>query len=119
MPDARSLGQSGLLGGMFETLVLGQIVRHYANRGERPSISFFRDYAGSEVDFVVARGKQVRLVECKWSETPPTHQRAFDELSLLLGAKTDVARTIVTPERVRRTVSGVEIVGCVDLAWLD
>jgi predicted AAA+ superfamily ATPase len=119
LPDARSLGQSGLLGGMFETLVLGQIVRHYANRGERASISFFRDYAGSEVDFVVERGNQVRLVECKWSETPPTHHRAFDELSLLLGEERDVARTIATPERVRRTVSGVEIVGCVDLAWLD
>jgi hypothetical protein len=117
--DARALGKSSLLGGMFETLVLGQIVRHYANRGERPSLSFFRDYIGNEVDFVVERGEKLRLLECKWSETPPTQHRGFDELSRLVRGKTSLAPAIVTPERAHRTIGGVEIAGCVDLSWLD
>lgn len=117
--DAKALAASALLGAMFETLVLGQIVRHFANRGERPDLSFFRDYTGNEVDFVVSAGARLRLVECKWSETPSTRLRGFAELAKLAGERRIASRSIVTPERVSRKVDGVGIEGCVDLGFLD
>jgi predicted AAA+ superfamily ATPase len=116
--DEASLAGSGLLGALFETLVLGQIVRHFANRGGRPDVFFFRDYLGNEVDFVVPAGKRLRLIECKWAETPSTRNRGFAEVERLVGARAVASRTIVTPERGRRTVGGVDIEGCVDLGFL-
>ncbi len=119
IPDEASLAASGLLGAMFETLVLGQIVRHFANRGDRRAVHFFRDYAGNEVDFVVPSGTRLLLVECKWAETPSTRLRGFAELDRLLDARRIASRTIVTPDRVSRTVDDVGIEGCVDLGFLD
>ncbi len=117
--DVASLAASGLLGAMFETLVLGQIVRRFANRGQRPEVFFFRDYSGNEVDFVVPAGERLRLIECKWADAPSTQVRGFGEIERLVGSANVASRTIVTPECVRRTVDGVDIDGCADLAFLD
>ena len=51
-----ALRQSSLLGALFETLALGQIVRAYANQGRRPVLYFYRDHEGHEVDFVIPAG---------------------------------------------------------------
>jgi len=61
----QELRQSALLGQMFETHVLGQIVRWYANRGLRAPVHFFQDHARHEVDFVIPVGNRVKLYKCK------------------------------------------------------
>jgi hypothetical protein len=76
-----------------------------------------RDHHGIEVDFLLPIGKAVRLVECKWSETPSTRVRGFDDLEAR-GVKV-ISKTLVTPWRGRRRVGDVTIADCVDPSWVD
>ncbi len=110
---------SALRGAFFETQVLAQIVRFYANRGEPPNVFFFRDHSGNEVDFVIPVGERLKLVEAKASETPDPNPKGFVALASALGPEGVLSRTIVTPSRGRRhTSSGSTIEDCVDLAVL-
>jgi predicted AAA+ superfamily ATPase len=104
--SARELARSPLLGALFETHVFGQILRSFTNRGLAPRIHFFRTHEGVEADFVLQRGTEFHLMECKWSETPTFNEkvlRVFEDAS-----KGRVVRySIVTPVRGRRTKSAV------------
>lgn len=97
--SANDLRQSALLGAFFETHVMGQIVRWYTNRGLTPSVYYYRDYHGHEVDFVVAVGEKLKLIECKWSETPPTNLKGFEEVARQLGEKNVLPRSVITSAR--------------------
>lgn len=55
LDSPETLRGSGLLGPLFETLVFGQIVRLFDNKGEPKGIYFYRDHHGKEVDFVTPR----------------------------------------------------------------
>ncbi len=68
------LAASGLLGPLFETHVLGQMLKWWANRGLAPNVFFFRDHHGHEVDFVVPVGNRLKLFECKWTPKVPRNQ---------------------------------------------
>jgi hypothetical protein len=115
----RDLAGSALLGAMFETQVLAQIVRGYANRGERPTVYFFRDHHGNEVDFVIPVGERLKLIEAKLSETPDPRTRGFAAVERVLGAPAVLSRTLVTPRRGSRTTdSGTTVADCVDLSFL-
>lgn len=118
--SARDLRQSALWGALFETLVLGQMIRWFANRGEAPLIYFYRDRQGHEVDFVLPVGERLRLVEVKLSETPDPKPRGFTEVERLLGPAGVLSRTLVTPRRGSRSASeaGVTIRDPVDFGFL-
>jgi len=79
------LKQNNLLGPLFETLVLGQMIRWYANQGKRPDLYFWRDHFGHEVDFVIPVGENLKLYECKWGETSPERVKGFEEIERLQG----------------------------------
>lgn len=111
--------RSPLLGELFESHVLGQIVRGVANRGRRRDLYFDRDHGGREVDFLIPVAGRFALVECKWAETPSPHQRAFRELEELVGDDRILSRAIVTPERgSRRASNRVTIADSVELGFL-
>lgn len=113
-----ALRQSSLLGALFETLALGQMVRAYANRGRRPVMYFYRDHEGHEVDFVIPVGEKLALFECKWAEAPAPQVKGFSALEKLVGHPNIRAKTILTPVRGRRTLADrqVTIQDCVELA---
>jgi uncharacterized protein len=112
-----ALQDSALLGAMFETLVLGQMIRRLANAGRRPNLYFYRDHHGNEVDFLIPQGERVRLFESKWSESGRAGTRGFVEVTRLLGEKNIQSRSIVTPVRGSRQSSepGIRFEDCVDL----
>lgn len=56
-------GTSG--GPLFETLVLGQILRSYYNRGEIPRVYWWRTSNGNEVDFIMEREGKIIPIEVK------------------------------------------------------
>jgi len=117
-PD--DLLRSPLLGALFETHVLGQIVRHFANQGRRREIYFYRDHHGREVDFLIPAAGRFALVECKWAESPDPIQRGFEEIESLVGADRIISRTIVTPDRgSRRAPGGVTIADSVALDFVS
>lgn len=114
------LRKSSLLGAMFETHVLGQLVRHFANRGVQPALYFYRDHYGHEVDFVIARGGRLQLIETKWSERPSPAQPGFEELIKLAGEERIVSRTVVSPNRGNAALAGgVAIADSIELAFLE
>ncbi len=56
----------GPLGGsLFETIVVGQIIRHFYNNGEVPRIYWWRTSTGSEVDFIVEKESKIIPIEVK------------------------------------------------------
>jgi len=103
--DPDDLLRSPMLGPLFETHVLGQIVRHFDNQGQRPEIYFYRDHHGREVDFLLPRAGRFALVECKWAESPSPAHRGFDELRALVGPERIISQTIVTPDPGQRRIS--------------
>jgi predicted AAA+ superfamily ATPase len=61
---------SPLGGPLFEGVVLGELVKAQANRGQEPRVYFWRTSAGTEVDFVIEDGGRVIPIEAKLSSTP-------------------------------------------------
>jgi hypothetical protein len=114
-PD--DLLRSPMLGALFETHVLGQIVRHFANQGRRREVYFYRDHHGHEVDFLIPSAGRFALIECKWAESPGANQRGFSEFETLVGPDRIISQTIVTPDRGTRRAS--ETVTIADSVALD
>lgn len=111
----KELEQSPLRGALFETLVLGQLIRWHANRGRQLRCAFYRDHAGLEVDFVVSVGHRVKLYECKWAESPPP-VKTLQQFTAILGEQRILSKSLITPVRGRRATSGGVIVeDCVEL----
>jgi uncharacterized protein len=64
-----ALASSPLSGAVWETFVLGQILRARAAAGSTGQVFFWRDSHGTEVDFLIEQNSRVRLIEAKWAET--------------------------------------------------
>lgn len=112
------LAESSMIGPIFETHVYGQIVRSFANRGQRPEVFFFRDHHGHEVDFVLPRGEKIRVVECKWAERPESHHRGVEHLRALVGPNNLISAVIVTPDPGRRRLGALDVDDSIDLDFL-
>jgi predicted AAA+ superfamily ATPase len=118
--SARDLQRSGLLGALFETHVLGQIVRLFANQGRRPPLYFYRDHQGHEIDFLLPRAGRFQLIECKWAERPAARQPGFTEFAKLVGPERIESATIITSLRGQRDLgNGVRVADSLDLAFLQ
>ena len=62
---------SGPMGGaIFENLVVAELFKVFAHRGEEPALYYWRTAAGSEVDVVVETQDKLIPLEIKQSETP-------------------------------------------------
>ena len=62
---------SGPMGGaIFETAVIGEIMRRLSGRGERPHLFFWRTSTGVEVDLIVETAGKLIPIEIKTSATP-------------------------------------------------
>jgi len=62
-----------LRGGLYENLVITEIVKGALNRGIRPEIYFFRDSHGNEVDLLIREQGQLFPVEIKSAATFTPH----------------------------------------------
>jgi len=62
---------SGPMGGaIFETAVVGEILRRLSGRGERPHLYFWRTSTGVEVDLIVETAGKLLPIEIRMSGTP-------------------------------------------------
>ncbi len=116
-PD--ELAKSNLVGSFFETYVLGQLVRKYVNACRRPSIYFFRDHHGHEVDFIIPVGQKLKLYECKWGENPDADLQSFRYITGLAGEDNIISKSIINPVRGSRKKKGVTIEDCIDIKSLE
>ena len=117
--EPEDLKKSSMLGSLFETLVLGQIIRRYASQGREERVYFYRDHQGTEVDFIVPMGNKLRLYECKYSEDP-SPAKALKQLLKLFGTERILSQSIITPNRgFRKNKEGAWIEDGVDLKSLS
>lgn len=101
----KDLQESPLKGAFFETHVLGQILRFYQNRGETPSLYFYRDHFGHEVDFLIPIGNRFKLIECKSQDFPSPEVGGFKEIEKTIGTDRILIQTLITPARGSRKIS--------------
>lgn len=58
-----------LRGGLYENLLILEILKSRLNRGLRPEIYFYRDTHGNEVDLIIREGRQLVPLEIKSAAT--------------------------------------------------
>ena len=63
--ERRQLRSHPLRGALFETLIVTELWKAQTQQGERPSLHFWRDKTGHEVDVLYEKGQQRLLVEIK------------------------------------------------------
>jgi hypothetical protein len=56
-------------GAIFESFVISELAKNAIHRGEEPSLTFWRDSAGHEVDVILDQGSELVPVEIKSGET--------------------------------------------------
>lgn len=56
-------------GPLFETWVIGELLKYGCNRGEAPELHFWRDASGNEVDVVVERAGRPLALDIKSGRT--------------------------------------------------
>jgi predicted AAA+ superfamily ATPase len=99
--SAKHLQESTLLGPVFETLVLGQILRARANSLDPATIYFYREQNGLEIDFVIPEGEKLHLIECKHSGEPTAVAKTLREIESRLPEGTVAGRTLITSRPAR------------------
>jgi hypothetical protein len=93
--DRAALLASPLAGALWETFVLGHVVRVFQARRERPPIWFWRTPRGDEVDLLIEHGGRFTAVECKLTERPDAAAaRGFAALAAFYGPRS-VERALV------------------------
>ena len=95
-------------GGIFENLVIADILKSRLNKGLEPDMYFVRDYKGFEVDLLIEDGRKVDLYEIKSSVS--FHESFADNVSKLAGIMGNVGRKAVVYSGQSASVQGVEFV---------
>ncbi len=67
--EVAQLAAHPLRGAIFETFVMAELVKTLANRGERPSLYYWRDSNGNEVDVIADAGTKLMPIEIKSGQT--------------------------------------------------
>ena len=57
-----------LKGALFENFIFMELEKHFFNLGEKPSIYFWRDKRGFEIDFLI-KEKSLKIIEAKSGQT--------------------------------------------------
>lgn len=96
-----------LRGGLFENMVINEILKRGLNRGVDPVLSFWRDSAGHEVDLLVTTGDSQHAYEIKSGATFSTdYFKGLDYWAGLSGASPSQLSVIYAGETPFRTSSG-------------
>jgi len=56
-------------GGVFESLVLSELLKNCLHRGQEPDLYFWRDSSGHEIDILIEQGQELTPIEVKSGQT--------------------------------------------------
>ncbi len=97
--DARALATWPGLGAIWETFVLGELIKWREAHHPEAALSFYRDKDGLEADFLVQVGGGLTVLDAKLAELPDTSDaRSVHAVAEKLG-KSAKRRALVTPTR--------------------
>jgi uncharacterized protein len=71
--DAEVVWHGPMKGPLFETLVIGEALKHFHGTGDAPALSFWRSSDGLEIDLVIEAGGRLHGIEVKANSTPVPH----------------------------------------------
>jgi predicted AAA+ superfamily ATPase len=116
-----ALAASPLSGAVWETFVLGQILRARAAVGSAGQVFFWRDSHGTEVDFLIEQNARVRLIEAKWAETvtDPRILRSLLAVRDLFGDQATPEHWVACRTRHSHTAAGVAGVRLINAATFE
>ncbi len=67
--SARELTLHAARGAIFESFVLSELIKNFANQGLEPDVYFWRDSAGHEIDILLELGAKLVPIEVKSGQT--------------------------------------------------
>ena len=106
--EAAQVDRDPLFGGLFENMVIADILKQRLNAGLEPDMYFVRDYKGFEVDLLVEDGRAVDLYEIKSSVS---FQASFaDNVARLAEIVPNVRRKTVVYSGAAARAQGVDFV---------
>jgi len=83
----RGIERNPVVGALWETYVIMQVVRHFSAHGKTVPLWFWRTSQGEEVDLLVERGGQFIAMECKYAEhVDPSSLKGISALMKEYGA---------------------------------
>jgi predicted AAA+ superfamily ATPase len=83
-----SIRRHPVIGALWETHVIMQVVKHFASKGKITPIWFWRTPQGAEVDLLIERAGRFTAVEAKFTETPDhTTLKGINALKKFYGEK--------------------------------
>lgn len=75
-----------LRGGLYENLIILEILKARLNYGKRPELFFYRDTHGNEVDLVIKKGRKLIPLEIKSAATfTPDFLKGIDRFGKMVG----------------------------------
>ncbi len=108
--DSKDMLHHPLRGELFETMVFGEMVKYYLNRGVIPPLSYFRDSRGHEIDILVSKANEVLPIEIKSGHTiNKAYFSNINYLRKLLGD--EMPAGLVIADRRSEEVNNTKIVG--------
>ncbi len=66
---SEQLSRDPLRGGLFENLVIMELLKARMHRGREPGLYYLRDHKGNEIDALLTRGRDLVSVEIKSAQT--------------------------------------------------
>lgn len=112
--DVGQVDRDPAFGGLFENMVIMDILKSRLNRGLEPDMYFVRDYKGFEVDLLVENGRTVDLYEIKSSVS--FHESFADNVGKLSSMMDNVSKKIVVYSGQSASSQGVEFVNYANAA---
>lgn len=113
-----SLLRHPVIGALWETHVIMQVVKHYASKGRNVPLWFWRTGQGAEVDLLIEHGGRFVAIEAKFSEVPdPAALKGMDALRKFYGEKCLLAGYIAS--RTRRSYPLSETVHAAPGSFID
>lgn len=110
-----------LRGSIFESWVVGEVLKARLNHGHAPRLYHYRENRGPEVDLLVQAESGWKLLEVKSGQTvDSSFFKNLMELAEMLGPGEDVEKRLVYGGNASRTQQGVRVFpwsGIQDLAW--
>ena len=67
--NARQLQRDPLRGGLYENMIILEVLKERLNHGLMPQMNFYRDSHGREVDLIIREGRMLHPIEIKSAST--------------------------------------------------
>jgi hypothetical protein len=94
---AAQAARDPLRGGLFENLIVLDVLKQRLNQGHRPELYFYRDARGHEVDLIVRHGRRLVPIEIKSAATfTPQFTESIVRLQAVLGEQVAPGAVVYT-----------------------